>query len=272
VNDALKNDTLLYCTCEDKDFERLQGEPSRKECNGKAEARRFLPEDFAWSTLLQPSATIQRRVDAVTKQFAGFTMVAMAIRTTWDVKTAGVIPHLEHGDEDRFIACWHAAVRFKTTALPPLKLFLATDSNEVAAKVERSIGAEHVVWSRGDVSHTFAEGDVSTASSEGVYKAMADFFILGEAKIAFLTSQSLFADTATERKGAHATVPRRYVINSSGCGPDASKQRWCAKPAYRPTSRVSKRNVLLGCDALIKSVDSHWTDPFVGAEKQAGMK
>jgi hypothetical protein len=97
----------------------------------------------------------------------------------------------------------------------------------------REVGAENIVWQNGDVSHTYTNGEVATASRKGVEKAMTDFFVMGAGKVAFLTSGSLFGDTATTR----SVVPRRYTINSSGCGPDPSKQRFCSRSAYRPNAR-----------------------------------
>mmetsp|Transcript_9421 Transcript_9421/g.22396 ORF Transcript_9421/g.22396 Transcript_9421/m.22396 type:complete len:162 (+) Transcript_9421:430-915(+) len=116
-----------------------------------------------------------------------------------------------NGDDDdaRAHLYFHcAAVAAKDD--PAIIIFIATDNAMMVEKAKTVFGADKVVVVEGGHEHS---GMISAErhTERGQLKAMADWFLLGEAQLVYRTYWSTYGFTALLRTGAAAVViPQEY--------------------------------------------------------------
>jgi hypothetical protein len=200
--------------------------------------------------LLRPSQQIRDEYMAATESvLAGSYVITVAMRTGSFEYTGAKF--LDDGDELRFVECVEAAMRQlkpEFTAVMPkgVKVFTTSD-NQMSVDTFKSAAAEYGWAERivtmpettGAITHVNANSSV--VLEDGIYRAFAEFFLLGRARISFGTSHSLFGDAAAKRAASSAaagkqeylypigstdgerfegyggTLARRYLINKHSC-------------------------------------------------------
>ena len=94
------------------------------------------------------------------------------------------------------------------------------------------------MYNSGPITHTVITNG-RQASHEGVIKAFADFFLLGEVEVALTTANSRFGTASVERSDK---ISRHYLINHEQC--DRPPVIMPCQPAS-----VSQDAAVLDCDA-----------------------
>ena len=216
-------------------------------------------ESALLANFLRPSLEMQKLMAPVKEKLAGHFVVAMAIRTGWKEKWTESnakghlqMSHLAEGDEAKFLQCWSAITQQADPSIQgKTKVLLTSDNKAVLDTMLREpllkavvVDASHI----GDPSHIHAMSD--TVVDSGAYRAFADFFLMGYADAAVLTSNSLFGDAATKRAGSACL--RRYFINHAKCC-----KEWGPYCKMMCKSALESDRVKLQCEAVLYEKATH---------------
>jgi hypothetical protein len=211
-------------------------------------------EDAMILFLLRPSAKVRDEYMAQTEELlSGSYVISVAMRTGHFEYTGARFLDLGQGDELQFAECANAAIRqlkphFASVLPNGVKVFASSDNQQAIDSFKAAAGeygwADRVVTmpSTGVISHV--NSNSSDVHEDGIYRAFAEFFLLGRAHVSFLTAHSLFGDAAANRAAGGAaagklgylypadsagsdgtaryaayggTLSRRYFVNKRGC-------------------------------------------------------
>ena len=187
-----------------------------------------------------PSLAVQKIMEPVLPKLAGRYVISAVVRTGWTEDTLNS-KFLNEGDEERFAACIVAAKHQLKGDLAAgdtgntqsgVTVLVLSDNQKVLQRLRadsrlQSSPSFEVVFgvdSSADGSGALSHVNTNSSSVEraGVYRSFAEWFLLARSQITFLTSNSLYGDSAT-RRGGDAVV-RRYAINKGSCESDTRMQ------------------------------------------------